>query len=174
MAKKKKKKTFDFNWLSSYLPALTTTHTSRGSYSRGPGYYEYSIIRPGPPMGYWDSRAKGATSAFYQYTFSGPIEMNLAKSTGQAGLLTASGAYSSFKVGLSIELAVDFAILGAVMTSFDPANKWEGGLDEWGVLGGNQQQSLPNTMSSQEGSTFMWGLKQGHLGILYDLFGGTN
>jgi len=62
---------------------------------------------------------------------------------------------------------MDFALVGAVLTIADPADKWEGGLDEWGFLGGNQQASLPGTMSSEEGTSFMWGLKQGHLGFLF-------
>jgi hypothetical protein len=159
-----------------YLPGATPTNTPHHEHNHGRGWTvtRYSVVRPGPAMGYWDSRAKGATSAFYQYTFEGSIEMMGAKSTAQAGLLTATGTYSTFKLGLGIELGMDFAIAGAVLTTFDPANKWEGGLDEWGVLGGNQQESLPNTMSAQEGSAFMWGLKQGHLGFIYGLLGGTN
>jgi hypothetical protein len=152
--------------------AITTnsplTETPRYTDHQGT-HVSYTINRPGPPMGYIDSRLKGASEAFVEYTFSGPVELMGAKSATQAGLLTALGTYPALRTGLAIELGMDFAIMGAVLTITDPANKWEGGLDEWGFLGGNQQESLPNTMSADEGTSFHWGLKQGHL---KSLFGG--
>ena len=111
---------------------------------------------------YWG----GAVDAFIDYTFSGPLELMAGKSVAQGAGLTALGTYSSVRKGVAIELGVDFAIMGIVLTAFDPANKWEGGADEWGVLGGNQQESLPGTMSAEEGTSFLWGFKQGPLGRL--------
>ncbi len=135
------RKTFDFSMLDLETPNLPSTSE----------------------RSYWG----GAKDAFIDYTFGGPIELMAGKSTAQAGLLTRTGLYATFRRGLSIEIAMDFAIAGAVLTVMDPANKWEGGADEWGVLGGNQDESLPGTMSGEEGTTFLWGLKQGHLGFLF-------
>lgn len=134
------RKTFDFSGLDLQTPNLPSTSE----------------------RSYWG----GAADAFVDYTFSGPLELMAGKSAVQAGGLTAVGTYSSFRVGLAIELGVDFALLGMVLTLADPANKWEGGADEWGFLGGNQQESLPGTMSGEEGTTFLWGFKQGPLGRL--------
>jgi|TARA_R110000824_G_scaffold363963_1_gene552323 hypothetical protein len=168
MAKKKKKKEVsDFLWFPNYVPGLVLTNSDVTFPHKGRWTYSYSITRPGPPMSWFDSRAKGASEAFYDYTFSGPVELMGVKSGTQAGLLTRAGLYATFRGGLAIEIGMDFAIVGAVLTVADPADKWEGGLDEWGFLGGNQQASLPGTMSSEEGTSFMWGLKQGHLGFLF-------
>lgn len=134
------RKTFDFSGLDLQTPNLPSTSE----------------------RSYWG----GAVDAFIDYTFSGPLELMAGKSVAQAATLTALGTYSSLRVGVAIELGVDFALLGAVLTLADPANKWEGGADEWGVLGGNQQESLPGTMSGEEGTTFLWGFKQGALGRL--------
>jgi len=165
--KKKKKKVSDFLWFPNYVPGLVLTNSN--PYTENSGYtYSYSVTRPGPPMGWFDTRAKGASDAFIDYTFSGPVELMGAKSGIQAGILTRAGLYATFRGGLAIEIGMDFAIVGAVLTVADPADKWGGGLDEWGFLGGNQQGvSLPGTMSAEEGSTAMWGLKQGHLGFLF-------
>lgn len=135
------RKTFDFSGLDLESPSQAPAMTERS---------------------YWG----GAVDAFIDYTFSGPLELMAGKSIAQAATLTALGTYSSLRVGVAIELGVDFAILGAVLTLADPANKWEGGADEWGFLGGNQQESLPNTMSAEEGTSFLWGFKQGPLGRL--------
>jgi len=137
----KKGKTLDFSMLDLETPNLPSTSE----------------------RSYWG----GAVDAFIDYTFSGPVELMAGKSGAQAALLTRAGMYRSLKVGLGYELGMDFLIMGAVLTLADPANKWEGGLDEWGFLGGNQQDSLPGTMSGEEGTTFLWGLKQGHLGFLF-------
>jgi len=166
--KKKKKKIFDFNWLSSYTPGVNTTNAVHWhNHGRGKWTESYSRIVPGPSLGYWDEKAGGAVGAWVDYTFGGPIELMAGKSTAQAGFLTGAGVYSSFRMGMAIELGMDFAIIGAILTIADPANKWSGGLDEWGFLGGNQQESLPGTMSAGEGTSFLWGLKQGHLGFLF-------
>jgi len=168
MAKKKKKKALDFSWWSSNIPGIVSTNSVHW-HNHGSGYTvtSYRIIIPGPSMGYWDSRAKGASDAFMRYTFSGPLDLMAGKSVVQAGVLTGVGTYSSFRLAVAVELGMDFAILGIVLTIADPGNLWEGGLDEWGFLGGNQQESLPSTMSGGEGTTFLWGLKQGHLGFLF-------
>jgi len=164
--KKKKKKTFDFNWLSSYVPGVMPTNSSHyHDHGRGSYVYSFDRIIPGPSMGYWDEKASGAANAFMEYTFAGPVELMAGKSTAQAGLLARLGAYQTFKVGLAYELGMDFAILGAVLTLADPADKWSGGLDEWGFFGGND----PNVISVSTGgdNPFVWGLKQGHLGFLF-------
>lgn len=70
------------------------------------------------------------TGAFVDYTFAGPVELMGMKSGGQAVLLTRAGLYSTLSVGLAIEFGMDFAIVGAVLTLFDPGHKWQGGLDE--------------------------------------------
>jgi len=145
----KKGKTLDFSMLDMDSPYQAPAMTERS---------------------YWG----GAVDAFMDYTFGGSVELMATKSAAQAGLLTRAGLYSTFRMGLSIEIAVDFAIVGSVLTILDPANKWEGGADEWGFAGGNSGVSLPGTMSGEESSPFMWGLKQGHLGFLYTLLGGTN
>jgi len=163
--KKKKKKTFDFNWLSSYLPgAMPTNASTYHDHGKGKYSYSYHIITPGPSMGYFDEKTSGAANAFMEYTFAGPIELMAGKSTAQAGLLARLGAYSTFRAGLAIELGMDFAILGAVLTVTDPANKWSGGLDEWGFFGGNDPDL---TVSTGGDNPFVWGLKQGHLGFLF-------
>ena len=118
---------------------------------------------------YWG----GAVDAFVEYTFGGPIELMAGKSLTQAAVLTGVGTYGSLKLGIGIELGIDFALIGAFLTATDPANKWEGGADEWGFYGGNSQESLPGTMSGEEPTPFMWGLKQGHLGGFWSsIFGG--
>jgi len=140
--------------------------------------WSYSYTRPSPdypPGGYTPAReyVGGAVNAFYEYTFAGPVEFMAAKSATQAGLLTAAGTYSTIKTGLAIELGLDFALIGAVLTATDPGNKWEGGLDEWGFYGGNSGESLPGTMSGEEPTPFAWGLKQGHLGQFWSAFFGV-
>jgi hypothetical protein len=102
---------------------------------------------------------EGAYSAFKTYTFGGPVELMAGKSIGQAGVLTLGGVYATLRTGVAIELAMDFAILGGVLTFFDPANHWEGGLDELGFMGGTQEfQGYPNPA--------MYGLSKGPLGRL--------
>jgi hypothetical protein len=166
MAKKKKKKEVsDFLWFANYSPGLVPTHFT--SFPQGGKWqYSYSITRPGPDMGYIDSMAKGATEAFWEYTFGGPVAQMAGKSAAQAGLLTASGVYASFRLGLAIEMGVDFAALGAVLTVTDPANKWEGGLDEWGLFGGNDTSTM--TVSTEGHNPFVWGLQQGPLAPLFN------
>jgi len=136
------KKTLDFSMLDVQSPYQAPAMTSRS---------------------YWG----GAFDAYMDYTFGGPVELMGIKSGAQAGLLTRAGIYASFRQGLSAEIAMDFALVGAVLTLLDPANKWEGGADEWGAFGGNDGESLPGTMSGEEPTPFMWGLKQGHLGFLF-------
>lgn len=138
----KKGKTLDFSMLDLVSPYQAPAMTERS---------------------YWG----GAVDAFMDYTFGGPVELMGIKSGAQAGLLSRAGVYATFRQGLSIEIAMDFAIVGAVLTLLDPANKWEGGADEWGAFGGNDGVSLPGTMSGEEPTPFMWGLKQGHLGFLF-------
>lgn len=125
---------------------------------------DMSLPDPGstPERSYWG----GAVDAFIHYTFSGPIELMAGKSIAQATVLTGLGFYGTLRLGIAIELGVDFTLLGMALTIADPADRWEGGADEWGVLGGNQQESLPGTMSGEEGTTFLWGFKQGPLGRL--------
>jgi len=161
--KKKKKKVSDFLWFPNYVPGLVLTN-SDVTFPHDEGYggwtYSYSITRPGPPMGWFDSRAKGASEAFYEYTFSGPVELMGAKSGAQAAFLTRAGLYSTLRVGIAVELGMDFAIVGAVLTATDPANKWEGGLDEWGFYGGNDPNSL--TVGMEDAATpAQWGWRQG-------------
>jgi hypothetical protein len=160
MAKKKKKKEVsDFLWFPNYLPGLQPTMNI--SVPDVPFKYNRSTTNVGGDL------TAQAFYAFYEYTFAGPVELMAAKSASQAGLLTATGVYGSLRTGLAVELGLDFALVGLALTIADPGNKWEGGLDEWGVFGGTNQPSLPGTMSGEEPNAFMWGLKQGHLGFLF-------
>ena len=111
----------------------------------------------GPPSAISQPFA-GAVSAFMEYTFGGPIHLMASKSSAQAAFLTLTGLYGTFRTGLAIELGMDFAILGAVLTVIDPLDKWEGGLDE--VLW-EKNQPLPNTMSHEEPNPLIYGLKEG-------------
>lgn len=169
MAKKKKKKkeVSDFLWFANYVPGIVPTHTNVHWHNHGRGSYvwSYTINRPGPPLGWFDEKTSGAAAAFIDYTFSGPIELMAGKSAAQAGFLTMTGLYSSFRLGLAIELGLDFAIVGAVLTVADPADKWSGGLDEWGFAGGSDPNAL--TVGTGGQTPLMWGLKQGKLGFLF-------
>ena len=102
----------------------------------------------------------GAVDAFYEYTFGGPVSQMAGKSATQAGILTASGVYASFRLGLAIELGVDFAVLGTVLTITDPDNKWEGGLDELGFFGGNDTSTM--TVSTEGHNPLSGDYNKGH------------
>lgn len=76
------------------------------------------------------------------YTFEGPTELLAGKSGVQAAAASRLGFYGgSLLTALKWELSLDFAIFGAILTVFDPAHKWKGGLDESGVL--QAQRTLP-------------------------------
>ena len=119
----------------------------------------YSIRSEG---GFTPSReyVGGAVNAFVEYTFGGPVELLAGKSLTQAAVLTGLGVYGTLRLGVAVELGMDFAIVGAAATATDPANKWEGGLDEWGFFGGNDPNALTVGM---EGSATpaQWGWRQG-------------
>ena len=166
MAKKKKKKEVsDFLWFANYNPGLVPTHFT--SFPQG-GRWQYSYSIRYDEGGFTPSReyVGGAVDAFYEYTFGGPVSQMAGKSATQAGILSATGVYASFRLGLAIELGVDFAVLGTVLTVTDPDNKWEGGLDELGFFGGNDTSTF--TVSTEGHNPFVWGLQQGPLAPLFE------
>jgi hypothetical protein len=124
-----------------------------------------------------DSFQRTAGSAWWEYT---GVPQALAGGAGAVGLNTmnqsiqvqAGGSIFSkakygFRGALALETVAGTAIVATALTIFDPYNKWDGGLDEWGVFGGTSGVSLPGTMSGEEPNPFIWGLKQGHLGFLF-------
>jgi hypothetical protein len=155
---------------------------------------QLQMTYPGQPMGYRASYAGGPTgtqystgggssfqrsagSAWWEYTgvpsaISGGVAAVGLNTVNQSIQVQAGGSIFSkakygFRAALALETVAGTAIVAAGLTIVDPYDKWDGGLDEWGFLGGNQQESLPGTMSIEEPNTFMWGLKQGHLGFLF-------
>jgi len=119
---KKKKKIEDDAWLwmsRPFLPGITSIPNR--------------LPLPLPDRGKVSdqSRTTDWDEAFIYYTFTGPTEFMAAKSGIQAAGASRLGFYGgSLLTALRWELALDFAVFGAVLTVFDPANKWKGGLDE--------------------------------------------
>ena len=100
---------------------------------------------------------------------AGAVGLNVANQSVQvqSGASIFSKTKYGFRAALALETVARTAIIAGALTVFDPYDKWDGGLDEVGFFGGNNQPSLPSTMSGEEQNAFIWGLKQGHLGFLF-------
>ena len=131
LAKKKKKKITDPGWV--YSSPLTPIPVDNPEFS-STEIYEYirspiSDWQP-DPLNRYTPLMQQMNQAFFEYaTEAGPIF--IAKATAQAAAGWYFGVYPTFWAGLAAEAGVDLIVGPIVLTIIDPADKWDGGWDEY-------------------------------------------